>query len=368
MRIVVDCGALRSAGGEEKEYFRDLLRTLLGKGSDHTYHLADWPESACGDCAAFLSPFPRGAAAWSVETSPPRARRNQASRKDREPGTLRYFPFGAPTPDRLDVLEGPALVTIPEIDGTENRETYLRLSASSGIWAHVWTRVSAERLERSGFARERIKCISPPAGPLCRWDIGDSSRGRPTDPYVAVSVYGLRVRELARILRGLALASKEHCRRIAVTLFGRAPLGIRAYAKAFGKRAVRSVDVPRSRALPLLASARVFVAASSERRAWFWIGDALSQGVPILAPNHPGLFELLGDSALYYPASGRGRIPSGLWHWFLGEVTARILSRRAIARSSYLCWDNFVMRLLDLFAEIARDGRTRTKDLAPALA
>ncbi len=353
MRILIECAALRSASAEDREYVRDLLRTLLARGSGHTYSLANWPESACGDCAAFLSPLPRGAASWSVEPRFARPRGDPAPPWNGGKRTVRYFPLGLPEADRPDVLEGPVVATLPETEGIGEREALSRFPESADLWLHVWTRAAARSLERAGFRRERIACIPPPAGCVCPWEFEDPPPDGGGEPYVALSAYGLRVRELARILRGLAFEWKESSHGVSLAVFGRPSLRLRLWAKAFGRRAIRWIDAPRSRAVPLLASARVFVALSGERRVWFWAGTALSTGVPILAPGVPGFAELLADSALYYAADGRRRIPAGIWRWFLGDVTGRILSRRAIERSRYLSWDNFATRLLDLFEEAA---------------
>ncbi|MGQ9590727.1 MAG: hypothetical protein ACUVYA_10585, partial [Planctomycetota bacterium] len=230
-----------------------------------------------------------------------------------------------------------------------------RVSRRFETWIHVWTRRAGEGLARLGLPAERILSVPPPAGAPGAWDLDEPRGGGTEECYVGVSPHGLRLREFAGALRALQREANERGRTIFALVLGRPSLRLRLCARLFGRERVRSAgDRSRSECVSLLAGARALLAGKGDRRSWFWIGEALSRGVPVLAPSEPSLSEFLGDAALYYPAARRRRIPAGIWRWFLSEATARILSRRAFDRARALSWESYANRLLDLFARVAR--------------
>lgn len=357
MRIVVDGSRLGQAPAEDREHFRDLFRTLLAKGPGHTYAVSAWPESACGDAAAFLSPLPAHAASWSVELSGVRGGRRGGSPERAGPGTLVYFPLGAPP--RSEPSGPPGAPALVSAGGVEDARAELaaieRISRRFETWIQVWTRSAGDRLARLGFPAERIVAVPPPAGAPEAWDLDELRGGGTEELSIAVSPHGLRLSEFAGALRALRREAKERARTVSALVLGGPYLGLRLCARLFGRDAVRWADGrSRSERVSLLAGARALLAGRGDRRSWFWIGEAISRGVPVLAPSEPDLSEILGEAALYYPAARRRRIPAGIWRWFLSEATARILSRRAFDRARSLSWEVYASRVLDLFARIAR--------------
>jgi hypothetical protein len=356
MRILVDASKLGAAGPEERDFFRDVVRQLLGAGSGHSFGIVGWPRELRIDPAQFLSPLPVNAASWCVTSSVPGETRSPRP-------SVWYSPLGEiEHRGALDAGADGVHRIASCFRSADGRATRTGVEPDDRLWTVTVSRSTFRVLvEHEGHSVRRVRKVDLPALPHGLWtgergDVaGSSGAPRPEAPYVLTTLSVLSEERFGGIVRGVLQHRSRRREDLRLLVLGRPTAGIRRaawWAKLRGR--IRFVgELPRRARATLLAGADAFVLSGGGDGSWIASREALAVGAPVLAPLESPVTEILGDAALYYAPSDPGDLAEALGRCRRCEALRRLLAQRGIQRARVGSLDRFVEGVLDVMAEAA---------------